>query len=127
MAHGIDAPHTHNLVLQLLIEGGLIALVIMMMIGWRTLRGGLQMLKCPQEGRMLGVVTVAFVGAFVLYGMVDFPFLCPKLVTSFMLVMGISDCASRIYLDQRVQALSSLVPGGTDSHLAPNAAFFKTK
>ena len=59
--------------------------------------------------------------------MVDFPFLCPKLVTSFMLVMGISDCASRIYLDQRVQALSSLVPGGTDSHLAPNAAFFKTK
>mgnify|MGYP002546088980 FL=1 len=127
MAHGIDAPHTHNLVLQLLIEGGLIALVIMMMIGWRTLRGGLQMLKCPQEGRMLGVVTVAFVGAFVMYGMVDFPFLCPKLVTSFMLVMGISDCASRIYLDQRVQALSSLVPGGTDSHLAPNAAFFKTK
>ena len=127
MTHGISAPHTHNLVLQLLVEGGLIALVLMMLIGWRTFRNGFQMLKCPQEGRMLGVAFIGFVGAFIMYGMVDFPFLCPKLVTSFMMVMGISDCASRVYLDQRVQALTSLVPSGTDARTAVSAAFFKTK
>jgi len=127
MTNGISAPHTHNLVLQLLIEGGLIALVLMMLIGWRTFRNGFQMLKCPQEGRMLGVAFIGFVGAFIMYGMVDFPFLCPKLVTSFMMVMGISDCASRVYLDQRVQALTSLVPSGTDARTAVSAAFFKTK
>lgn len=127
LTHGIDAPHTHNLVLQLLIEGGLIALVILIMVGWRTLRGGLQLLRRPGEGRMLGVVMVAFVGAFILYGMVDFPFLCPKLVTSFMLIMGISDSAGRIYLNQRMEALPFRISSHSKSPFAPHAAFFKTK
>ena len=124
----IAAPHTHNLVLQLLVEGGIIALVLMVLIGWKTFRGSYDMLRKPGESRIIGVVLIAFIGAFIVYGMVDFPFLCPKLVTSFMLVLGFSDCASHLYLGNGVQALSKVVPiGALTRRQAEGAVFFKTK
>ena len=128
IANRIDAPHTHNLVLQLLVEGGIIALVLMLMIGWKTFRTSYAMIRKPGESRIIGAVFVAFIGAFIMYGMVDFPLLCPKLVSTFMLVLGFSDGAARIYLERRVYALSSFLPKGSTLHRrAESTAYIKTK
>ena len=125
---GVAAPHTHNLVLQLLVEGGIIALVLMLLIGWKTFRGGYAMIRKQGESRTIGVVLIAFVGAFIMYGMVDFPLLCPKLVSIFMLVLGFSDCAAHLYLGHRVQALSGVLPIGPMPRIqAEGALFSKSK
>ena len=42
---GIKAPHAHNIVLQLLLEGGIIALCIVAFIGYKTVRNGFVMMR----------------------------------------------------------------------------------
>lgn len=106
---GVNAPHAHNLVLELLVEGGIIALFIMMLIGWKVLRTGIHLLG-NQEVSFMGVTLIAFVLAFIMHGMVDFPLLCPKLVGTFMMVIAFTDVASRLYLGQRNADLSTMAP-----------------
>ncbi len=106
---GVNAPHTHNLVLELLIEGGIIALFIMMFIGFRVLRTGIHLVS-NQEVSFMGVTLIAFVLAFIMHGMVDFPLLCPKLVGTFMMVIAFTDVASRLYLGQQNANLSAMAP-----------------
>ena len=127
-ANGYSSPHAHNLVLQLLAEGGLIALSLMVFIGWKMFRRSFKMLSHSTETRTMGVVFLAFIGAFILYGMVDFPFLCPKLMCVFMLVLGISDSVGRVYMEERVEGLSSLgYPAHTLRRTPGNAVISKTK
>ena len=109
MAGGVNAPHTHNLVLELLVEGGVIALAIMMIIGFKMLRGGVH-LAMKGESSSMGVMIIAFVVAFIMYGMVDFPLLSPKLVGVFMMVVACADCASHLYLEQKNDPLASFLP-----------------
>ena len=58
----------------------------------------------------MGVTLIAFVLAFIMHGMVDFPLLCPKLVGTFMMVIAFTDVASRLYLGQRNADLSTMAP-----------------
>ncbi len=109
MAGGVNAPHTHNLVLELLVEGGVIALAIMMIIGFKMLRGGVH-LAMKGESSSMGVMIIAFVVAFIMYGMVDFPLLSPKLVGVFMMVVACADCASHLYMEQKNDPLASFLP-----------------
>lgn len=53
---------------------------------------------------------IAFVVAFIMYGMVDFPLLCPKLVGVFMMVVACADCASHLYMEQKNEPLVSFLP-----------------
>lgn len=103
------APHTHNLVLQLLVEGGIIALCILLAAGYQMVRSHWKLRRhaAPRE-RLLGVAFLAFFAGFVVFGMVDFPFLCPKLVGNFLIVLALSDVSCRLYLNQPTFALTKL-------------------
>lgn len=102
---GINAPHAHNLALQLMVEGGVIALGLIAFAGWKISRIGFDLLE-KKETHLLGGVFLAFVCAFIANGMVEFQFLCPKLVGVFMMVMAFGESAGRVYLDRPVQSLS---------------------
>ncbi len=110
LRHGINAPHMHNLPLQLLAEGGVIALGILLAVGWKLLRGGVDMLHRSRDTRMMGVVFLAFTAAFCMDGMVDFPLLTPKLVGVFLMVLALGDAAMKLYLDRELQPLTDTAP-----------------
>ena len=105
---GVDAPHSHNLVLQVLIEGGFIALFILCMIAIRMLQNSLELANRNRRGSGLGNAMVMFVVAFVVYGMVDYPFLSPKLVGNFLMIIGFADVIAHIYLHQPFVSLLSV-------------------
>lgn len=107
---GVDAPHAHNLVLQLLVEGGVIALALMILMGWKIVRRGMDLMARSRETHLLGGVFLAFAAGFVMNSMVDYPLLSPKLVGVFMTVMAIGDAASRVYLGHRVQPIADCFP-----------------
>ncbi len=105
---GVDAPHSHNLVLQVLVEGGFIALFILCMIAIRMLQNSLELANRNRRGSGLGNALVMFVVAFVVYGMVDYPFLSPKLVGNFLMIIGFADAIAHIYLRQPFVTLLSV-------------------
>ena len=107
---GINAPHMHNIVLQLLVEGGIISLGIMCLIGWKTFRIGWKMMARDGETRAIGAVILAFVGAFCAHSMVDFPLMTPKLIGTFIMVLGIAEAASHILLDYKTTPLTAHLP-----------------
>lgn len=105
---GVDAPHSHNLVLQVLVEGGFIALFILCMIAIRMLQNSLELANRTRRGSGLGNAIVMFVVAFVVYGMVDYPFLSPKLVGNFLMIIGFAEVITHIYLRQPFVPLLSV-------------------
>lgn len=105
---GVDAPHSHNLVLQVLVEGGFVALFILCMIAIRMLQNSLELANRNRRGSGLGNALVMFVVAFVVYGMVDYPFLSPKLVGNFLMIIGFADAIAHIYLRQPFVTLLSI-------------------
>ena len=108
--HGINAPHMHNIVLQLLAEGGVIALGLMLYAGWKLLRGGIDLLQKSRATRMFGVTFIAFAASFSMDGMVDFPLLTPKLVGVFLMVLALGDAAMNLYLGRELQPLRDVSP-----------------
>lgn len=88
-----------------MVEGGVIALGLIALAGWKISRIGFDLME-KKETRLLGGVFLAFVCAFISNGMVEFQFLCPKLVGVFMMVMAFGESAGRVYLDRSVQSLS---------------------
>ena len=129
IANGIYAPHAHNLFLQLLMEGGILALGLMTVIAFKVLHNSLRMIRHSRETRSMGAVFIAFIGAFAMFGMVDFPFLCPKLVCTFMLAAGFADCTSHIFLGEDVHALAHIFSPRPASSIkaGENAVCSKTK
>lgn len=105
---GVGAPHSHNLVLQVLVEGGFIALFVLCMVAIRMLQNSLQLANRNRSGSGLGNAIVMFVVAFVVYGMVDYPFLSPKLVGNFLMIIGFADATAHIYLRQPFATLLSV-------------------
>lgn len=95
---GINAPHSHNLILQLLVEGGFVMLFILCTVGTKLLQNSLELANRRARGHGLGFVLSMFVIAFVVYGMVDYPFLSPKLVGTFLMVLGLAESVSHLYL-----------------------------
>lgn len=106
--NGINAPHMHNLFLQLLAEGGLVALVIMLAAGWKLFRTGYVLAYRTAESRMAGVALIAFTASFCTIGLIEFPFMTPKLVGVFLMVISLADCAARIYLKREMQPLREI-------------------
>ena len=106
---GVTAPHSHNLVLQLLIEGGFIGLFLMFLVGTRLLQDSMELLGRSRQTAPIGLAFLIFAVAFVVHGMVDFPFLSPKLVGTFCIVLGFFDGLSAPYLTDRLTPLSRLL------------------
>ena len=95
---GIKAAHSHNVVLQLLLEGGIIALLIMTTIGFQTVKNGMQLLFSQQiEAFWIGFGILGFAACFLIHGMVDYPFSTPKLVFTFFTMIALSEQGFCLY------------------------------
>ncbi len=104
---GIGAPHSHNLILQLLVEGGFIFLFLMCTLATKMLQNSLELTNRRSHGRGLGFVLIMFVISFIVYGMVDYPFLSPKLVGHFLMIVGVAEAVSHLYLATPTVSLTS--------------------
>lgn len=105
---GVNAPHAHNLVLQVMVEGGFIALFLLCLVATRLLQDSLGLLNRSRLSAPTGLVFLLFAVAFVVHGMVDFPFLAPKLIGTFCMVLGFFDAMSAQYLPDRFTPLTKL-------------------
>lgn len=105
---GLNLPHSHNLVLQLLVEGGFIALFLMCLVATRLLQNSMSLLGRSKKAAGMGLTVLLFSVSFVVYGMVDYPFLSPKLVGTFCMALGFADAAADIYSAEQCAPLHTL-------------------
>ncbi len=106
---GVDIPHAHNLILQILVEGGFVALFLMCLVATRLLQDSLSLIQRSESGTAIGITFLIFAVAFVVHGMVDYPFLSPKLVGTFCLVLGFFDTLAAQYLPNRITSVRDFV------------------
>lgn len=98
---GINAVHAHNFVLQTLMEGGLVALAIMGVLGFWVIRNGLRLLRSDRTRAFwMGFAILMFAAAFIIHGLVDYPLLTPKLICNFMMILAIVERAQPLYTDK---------------------------
>lgn len=98
----IKAAHAHNIVLQLLLEGGIIALLLMGSIGVKVIKDGIVLLITKNhEAFWMGFGILGFAIMFLVHGMVDNPFSTPKLVVNFITLLGIVEQGYRLYITKR--------------------------
>lgn len=90
-AAGYNAPHMHNVLLQMLAEGGIVGLVLLLLILWKLFRTGFELIIHAPKTRMYGAAILAFSVGFCVCGMFDYPLFTPKLVGTFMTVLGVTD------------------------------------
>lgn len=109
LSHGLNVPHAHNIVLQLLVEGGIVGLGIFAVAGFKALQTSVRLARHSGESRRSGVAILAFLAAFCVSGMVEFPLFTPKLVGVFLLALALVDGAGRLYLAQSASALVDVV------------------
>ena len=86
----IRAAHAHNVVLQVLLEGGIIALILLGALGFKVIKDGVVlMLNKNEESFWIGFAICGFAVMFVTHGMVDYPFSTPKLVVHFITTLAL--------------------------------------
>lgn len=94
----IQAPHAHNVILQLLLEGGIIAVLLMGTIGFFVIRNSFMMMKSRDNAAFwMGFSVLAFAVCFMVHGMVDYPLMAPRLVCIFITILGIIDQTVCLY------------------------------
>ena len=109
LAHGLNVPHAHNVVLQLLVEGGMVGLAIFAAAGFMALQTAVRLSRKPGSSRQTGATLLAFFAGFGVNSMVEFPFFTPKLVGIFLLTLALIDSYGRLYLGQTVSPLADVV------------------
>ena len=97
-ANGSPDHHTHNLILQLMLEGGIVALGLMVLMGIRMLQTGARMLLHQKTDRRLGLALVGFFITFAVHGMFDWLLMLPKSVAVFALALGVCDTLTAVYM-----------------------------
>ncbi len=107
---GVNVPHAHNIILQVLVEGGFIALFLLALVATKLLQNSIELLNHSPKTHLFGVFFLVFSVSFVVFGMVDYPFLCPKLIGTFLTVLGFADAVCSLYLRQPALPLLSVIP-----------------
>lgn len=118
LAINLDAPHMHNVFLQVLIEGGFPALILLGTIAFCTLRHSMDM-HIRGKGRGFGVTLIAFCVGAAVCGMFDFLFMTPKLVGFFLVALGLADSGARVLAGQPISLLVPKEAIGHDLTLVP--------
>ena len=107
--NNIYAVHAHNFVLQTLMEGGLIALAVMGLIGFMVIRYGIKLMRNGHSRAFwMGFAVLMFASSFILHGLVDYPLLTPKLVGNFMMILAIVDRSPALYADKGLPLRKSI-------------------
>ena len=107
---GVNVPHAHNVLLQLLVEGGFVGLFILAVVAIRMLQNSAECLSRSPKTHLFGVFFLAFTISMMVFGMVDFPFLCPKLMATFFMVIGTADAVFSLYLGRSTVPLAKALP-----------------
>ncbi|MCL2884418.1 MAG: O-antigen ligase family protein, partial [Oscillospiraceae bacterium] len=87
-ANGLpQVPHAHNLYLQVLVTGGIVGLLLVF--------GLFAGVLFRQRGKTL-TLALAFCAGVLVFGVVEYPFMCPKLVGAFLVALGLLACVRRV-------------------------------
>ena len=99
-AAGLGFKHAHNLFLEILSEGGLIALALFGCILYVLIKYAWQMLhrRAHHETKLLGFAIIGSCIALLSHGVFDFALLTPRLISLAMILLGITDAAAHMYL-----------------------------
>ena len=99
--YGLDRSHTHNLFLQVIVEGGVIGFVFLVLI-IRTIIHKLVRLYTLKEERYrpYAVVYTASFIAFITISMFEFTLQSAKEMMIFFIVLGLIEATSRMETDQ---------------------------
>ncbi|MBQ5841027.1 MAG: O-antigen ligase family protein [Clostridia bacterium] len=109
LEQGVKAPHVHNIIIQLLLEGGIIALVIMLLIGAKVTKNGIELIRNGYGYSFwIGFALLGFASSFCIQGMVDYPLLTPKLVCNFMMIMALAEQAVSLYTAKSIPVRKKL-------------------
>ncbi len=104
-AAGTHAPHAHNTILQILVEGGIVALCMLLYLAFHLLQCGF-LLARRKESSQFGFAVLAFALAYSTQAMVEYAFTFPSLVVAFALAMAMTDNAARLYLNRPMVPLT---------------------
>lgn len=103
-AAGTNAPHAHNTILQILVEGGIVALCLLLYLAFHIIHSGFMLIR-RRESEQLGFAFLTFVAAYGVQAMVEYAFTFPVLVGTFAVVLALTDNATRLYCGRPVTAL----------------------
>ena len=107
--NGIDAVHAHNVALELLVEGGVIALILMLLIGFMVVKNGVELIRAGYSTAFwAGFAVLGFASSFILQGTVDYPLMTPKLVCNFMMLAGITERVIHLYSGKEIAVRRTL-------------------
>lgn len=97
---GLHFKHSHNLFLEILTQGGVVSLLMFLGILYLLAVRGVRLLcqRNRKEAWLLGFAVFAACGALFVFGIFDFPLIIPRLISTCMLLMGITESAAHLYL-----------------------------
>lgn len=99
--YGINQPHAHNIILEFILEGGIIGLLLFVAFLGFFIYDMVRLFRTSPKGRLLASAFIIGVAAFCFCGMSDFVFMSPKQLLSFMMVFGLSQAALRIFITKK--------------------------
>ncbi len=106
---GIKADHTHNIIMELLVQGGIVALIIMLLIGAKVVKNGIELMRNNYGYAFwIGFGVLGFASSFIISGMVDYPLLTPKLVCNFMMMIAIVERSNILYPGMGIEVRSRI-------------------
>ena len=98
--YGIRQPHAHNLFLEIVLENGLVGLLLFLAILAVFLRQMLRLAKQGGRARGTAITLLSSVAGFCACGMTDYLFYGLKPLCYLLLVLGLSECAVQIYMNE---------------------------
>lgn len=95
---GINSPHAHNLLFQLMIEGGVVSVICIASILFAVLYNGYRLMRNGSDSSFwMGFATAAFAVCFTIHGVVDYALTTPKLVCCFITLLALCEQAIQLY------------------------------
>ncbi len=97
---GLNFKHSHNLILEILAQGGIVSLLLFIGVLGLLAQRGFRMLRRRENKEiwLLGFAVFGACGALFVFGVFDFPLLTPRIICTCMLLMGITENGERLYL-----------------------------
>ena len=92
-------PHAHNLFLQLVLENGVLGLCVFLIAPIRSFLNSTLITIKTNAYRCYSFACMCSMAMFFLFGIVEYPLLCPKLVGTFYIMLAISDATERFSPD----------------------------
>ena len=100
MDAGILIFHTHNFILQTLMEGGVLLLGSYFWLMISVFKKGFLLIRRSSVPK-LGLSIECFIIAFAVTGLTDLPLITVKLMYSFAIALGLTEAASGLYYERR--------------------------